>query len=149
MYKNANLKLLGWIVGTIVVLLLLLLLMKPVEKYYLENHKDYSSYELDFNGENLLSLLAKAPVLEEVPNEDETDAMFTFDPTFFDAYVPEDVQVINVTSNSKYIIVQYYKGNDFVMLGYENNKLTELLIQNEAKGLVTNIYNGEVTVSDL
>ena len=149
MYKNNNLKLLGWIGGALVVLVILLIVMKPVERYYLENHKDYSSYELDFNGENLLLLLAKAPVLEEIPNEDETDALFTFDPTFFDSYVPEDVQVINVTSNSKYIIVQYYRGNDFVNLGYENNKLIEISIQNETKGLVTYIYNGEVTISDL
>ena len=146
--KNSNLKMLPWIIGGLIVLIILLLIMKPTERYYLENHKDYSSYKLDFYNENLLVLLAKAPILETATAEDDS-LIISYDATFFDDYVPEDVQIINVTSSTKYIIIEYYKGSDFVTLGYENNKLSEMLIQNETKNRIINIYNDQVTVSKI
>lgn len=148
MNKNSNLKMLPWIIGGLVVLIILLLLMKPIERYYLENHKDYSSYKLDFNKENLLVLLAKAPILETATAEDDS-LIISYDSTFLDDYVPEDVQIISVTGSTKYIIIEYYKGSDFVILGYENNQLSEILIQNERKNRIINIYNDQVTVSKI
>lgn len=148
MYKNNNLKMLPWIIGGLVLLIALLLIMKPIERYYLENYKDYSSYELDFKNENLLILLAKAPVLETTTAEDDS-LIISYDATFFDDYVPENVQIINVTSSKKYVIIEYYKGAELVTLGYENNKLSEILIQNEFKNHIINIYNGKVTVTKI